>query len=54
MQVLEEARQVYPYMDTYYHKRDHSLLVVMHNPVGPNLQNYEPWDAKLHSDVGFR
>ncbi|XP_038079367.1 sperm-associated antigen 17-like isoform X2 [Patiria miniata] len=54
LQVLQDAREVYPYMDTYYHKRDHSLLVVMHNPVGPDLKNHEPWSAKLHSNVGFR
>ncbi|XP_071495561.1 sperm-associated antigen 17-like [Diadema antillarum] len=54
IQILEEAREMYPFMDTYYHKRDHTLLVVMHNPVGPNLQNTQPWDTKLHSDVGFR
>ncbi|XP_063954686.1 sperm-associated antigen 17-like isoform X2 [Lytechinus pictus] len=54
IQILEEAREMYPFMDTYYHKRDHTLLVVMHNPVGPELKNTQPWDAKLHSDVGFR
>ncbi|XP_022082066.1 sperm-associated antigen 17-like isoform X2 [Acanthaster planci] len=54
LQVLQEAREVYPYMDTYYHKRDHSLLVVLHNPMGPNLMNHEPWSTKLHSNVGFR
>ncbi|XP_030828795.1 sperm-associated antigen 17-like isoform X3 [Strongylocentrotus purpuratus] len=54
IQILEEAREMYPFMDTYYHKRDHTLLVVMHNPVGPELKNTQPWDTKLHSDVGFR
>nr|XP_006825433.1 PREDICTED: sperm-associated antigen 17-like isoform X3 [Saccoglossus kowalevskii] len=54
LQVLENARSLYPYMDTYYHKRDHSLLVIMHNPIGPDLKTYEPWDTQLHSDVGFR
>ncbi|XP_078001373.1 sperm-associated antigen 17-like isoform X2 [Glandiceps talaboti] len=54
LQVLEEARYLHPYMDTYYHKRDHSLLVVMHNPIGPDMKTYEPWDAQVHSDVGFR
>lgn len=53
-QVLQDACEVHPYMDTYYHKRDHSLLVVMHNPIGPDLKNHEPWSTKLHSNVGFR
>ncbi|XP_033635929.1 sperm-associated antigen 17-like [Asterias rubens] len=54
LQVLQDACEVHPYMDTYYHKRDHSLLVVMHNPIGPDLKNHEPWSTKLHSNVGFR
>ncbi|XP_071955355.1 sperm-associated antigen 17-like [Antedon mediterranea] len=54
LQVLEEANHSLPYIDTYFHKRDHSLMVVMHNPVGPERMNYDNWNTQLHSDVGFR
>lgn len=53
-QVLESARLNNPYMDTYYHKRDHSLLLALHNPVGPNNHSMSSWSTKLHSNVGFR
>nr|CAB3266506.1 sperm-associated antigen 17-like [Phallusia mammillata] len=54
LQVLEEARQTYPCMDTYYHKRDNSMLVVFHNPMTEDLRGTIQWEASLHSDVGFR
>ncbi|XP_068698646.1 sperm-associated antigen 17-like [Montipora foliosa] len=54
IQVLEAARLSYPYMDTYYHKRDHSLLLALHNPIGPNKESRSSWSTKLHSNVGFR
>lgn len=41
-------------MDTYYHKRDHSLLIALHNPVGTNGTSASSWNTKLHSNVGFR
>ena len=41
-------------MDTYYHKRDHSLLIALHNPVGTNRTSASSWNTKLHSNVGFR
>ena len=53
-QVLEAARFSRPYTDTYYHKRDHTLLLALHNPVGPNSQSSLSWQSKLHSNVGFR
>ena len=53
-QVLEAARLANPYMDTYYHKRDHSLLLALHNPVGANSDSKSLWSTKLHSNVGFR
>ena len=53
-QVLEAARLAHPYMDTYYHKRDHSLLLALHNPVGANGVSKSSWSTKLHSNVGFR
>ena len=53
-QVLEAARLTHPYMDTYYHKRDHSLLLALHNPIGPKKESRLSWSTKLHSNVGFR
>ena len=53
-QVLEAARLANPYMDSYYYKRDHSLLLALHNPVGANGMSKSSWSAKLHSNVGFR
>ena len=41
-------------MDTYYHKRDHSLLIALHNPMGTNGTSASSWNTKLHSNVGFR
>ncbi|PIK56988.1 putative sperm-associated antigen 17-like isoform X3 [Apostichopus japonicus] len=54
LQVLDEARTLCPFIDTYYHRKDHSLLIVMHNPTDSERKNIISWDAKLHSDVGFR
>lgn len=53
-QVLNEARLTQPYVDTYYHKHDDTLLVVFHNPVGKQLHNRSIWNVRLHSNVGFR
>ncbi|XP_039272076.2 sperm-associated antigen 17-like [Styela clava] len=54
LQVLTEATENYPSLDTYYHKRDHSLLAVFHCPMNKKLQATEEWSTSLHSDVGFR
>ncbi|CAH1225250.1 SPAG17 [Branchiostoma lanceolatum] len=54
VQVLDEANFKYSHMDSYYHKRDHSMMMVFHNPLGPDLHNHTAWNTYLHSDVGFR
>jgi hypothetical protein len=55
LQVLKEAQYTLPYVDTYYHKRDNSLLVVLHNPYEQSLlQSKTEWETNLHSNVGFR
>ena len=54
LQVMKDASFTLPYVDTYYHKRDHCLLVVMHNPHNSKLQNEMSWSQKLHSNVGVR
>ena len=43
-----------PYLDTYYHKRDHSLMVVLHNPIHTQMYSHTTWQTNLHSNVGFR
>ncbi|CAH1799483.1 unnamed protein product [Owenia fusiformis] len=54
LQVLKSASYNLPYMDMYYHKRDHTLLVVLHNPHNQELQSHVDWETNLHSNVGFR
>ncbi|EDO27462.1 predicted protein [Nematostella vectensis] len=54
LQVLKEAQFTLPYLDTYYHKRDHTLLLALHNPVGQDGRSSSSWNSKLHSNVGFR
>ncbi|XP_067675915.1 sperm-associated antigen 17-like [Haliotis asinina] len=54
LQVMKEASYSLPFMDTYYHKRDHSLLVALHNPYNAELQNHVDWHTELHSNMGFR
>ncbi|XP_052809835.1 sperm-associated antigen 17-like isoform X5 [Mya arenaria] len=54
LQVLKSAMYKLPYVDTYYHKRDHSLMVVLHSPHNPEFQNHEDWHTELHSNIGFR
>lgn len=54
LQVLANAQYQYDCLDTYYHKRDHTLMVVLHNPSNRQLFNYSDWRTELHSNVGFR
>lgn len=54
LQVMKDASFTLPYVDTYYHKRDHCLLVVMHNPHSQNMENQMEWNQKLFSNVGVR
>ncbi|XP_074656457.1 sperm-associated antigen 17-like [Tubulanus polymorphus] len=54
LQVLEKAAYTLPYVDTYYHKRDHTLMVILHNPHSLELQSFVDWEENLHSNVGFR
>ncbi|KAK7474792.1 hypothetical protein BaRGS_00033973 [Batillaria attramentaria] len=52
--VLREASYVLPFIETYEHKRDQSVMLVLHNPYNPELQNHIDWHTELHSNVGFR
>ena len=52
--MLREAAYTHPYLDTYYHRRDHTLFVVLHNPYNSALHSTVSWQTNLHSNVGFR
>ncbi|CAK8694543.1 unnamed protein product [Clavelina lepadiformis] len=54
LQMLVEANENYPCMNTYYNKRDNSMLVMFHYPMSDSLQGAQMWSSSLHSDVGFR
>jgi hypothetical protein len=54
VQVLQKAYYTHPYIDTYYNRRDNSLMLVLSNPHEDNLTNNQEWNIKLHSNVGFR
>ncbi|KAH3826467.1 hypothetical protein DPMN_128373 [Dreissena polymorpha] len=54
LQVMKSAIYKLPVVETYYHKRDHSLMVVLHNPHNQELQKHEDWHCELHSNIGFR
>ncbi|CAL1544731.1 unnamed protein product [Lymnaea stagnalis] len=53
-QVLYEASYYLPVKDVYHHKRDNSLMLVLHNPHSREFQNHMDWHKELHSDMGFR
>uniref|UniRef100_A0A4W3H172 Sperm associated antigen 17 n=1 Tax=Callorhinchus milii TaxID=7868 RepID=A0A4W3H172_CALMI len=53
LQVLEEAIKFYRYVDTYYHRQDNSLLLVLHNPMNKQRQCQESWNIALHSNHIF-
>ena len=53
--MLQKASYTHPYVDSYYNRRDNSLMLVFSNPYDESsLSNHEEWNIKLHSDVGFR
>ena len=55
VQVLQKASYTHPYADSYYNRRDNSLMLAFSNPFDEkNLVNHEEWVIKLHSNVGFR
>ncbi|XP_033741247.1 sperm-associated antigen 17-like isoform X1 [Pecten maximus] len=54
LQVIREASFLLPFMDMYYHKRDNSLMLVLHNPSSLELQNHVDWHTELHCNLGFR
>jgi hypothetical protein len=55
VQVLQEAAYTHPFIDTYYNRRDHSIMLVLSNPFNENtLKNKQSSSFRLHSNVGFR
>ena len=55
VQVLSKINYTHPYVDSYYNRRDNSLMLVFSNPFDEaTLCNNEEFSVKLHSDVGFR
>ncbi|KAH9508943.1 Sperm-associated antigen 17 [Bulinus truncatus] len=53
-QILLEASYYLPVKDTYHHKRDNSVLLVLHNPFNREFQNHIDWHKEIHSNMGFR
>ncbi|ESO93308.1 hypothetical protein LOTGIDRAFT_232733 [Lottia gigantea] len=54
LQVLRDAAYYLPFVNTYYNKRDHSLMLVLHSPHNSELQSHVDWHTELHSNMGFR
>lgn len=55
VQVLQDAIYTHPFIDTYYNRRDHSLMLVLSNPFNEKTRcNNQNYSVKLHSNVGLR
>ncbi|XP_050391323.1 sperm-associated antigen 17 isoform X2 [Patella vulgata] len=54
LQILNEASYILPFTNTYYNKRDHSMMLILHSPYNAELQNHVDWHTELHSNMGFR
>ncbi|GFO01704.1 sperm-associated antigen 17, partial [Plakobranchus ocellatus] len=54
LQVLKEASYMLPFHELYHHKRDETLMLVLHNPYNLELHNHVDWHQELHSNMGFR
>ncbi len=55
VQKLSKVSYTHPHVDSYYNRRDNSLMLVFSNPFDESsLANNEEFSIKLHSDVGFR
>ncbi|KAJ8247188.1 hypothetical protein GJAV_G00259760 [Gymnothorax javanicus] len=53
-QVLLNACEDYSSVDVLRGVQDKAVFVICHNPMSPQHQSKELWDAALHTDVGFR
>jgi hypothetical protein len=55
VQVMQKVSYTHPYVDSYYNRRDDSIMLAFSNPHDEAcLSNHEEWSIKLHSNVGFR
>lgn len=55
VQKLQQTSYTHPFIDSYYNRRDDSLMIIFSNPYDEtSLSNHEEWVIKLHSNVGFR
>lgn len=55
VQILQQTSYTHPYVDSYYNRRDDSLMLIFSNPYDEStLSNHQDWVIKLHSNVGFR
>jgi hypothetical protein len=55
VQVMQRVSYTHPYVDSYYNRRDDSIMLAFSNPHDEAcLSNHEEWTIKLHSNVGFR
>ncbi|XP_026155171.1 sperm-associated antigen 17 isoform X2 [Mastacembelus armatus] len=53
-QVLQSASDEYRCLDTFRGSHNNILYIFCHNPMSPQRQCKEFWDAALHTDVRFR
>ena len=52
---MQKVSYTHPYVDSYYNRRDNSLMLAFSNPFDEHsLCNNDEFSIKLHSDVGFR
>ena len=55
VQVLQSVSHTHPHVDSYYNRRDNSIMLIFSNPFDElSRTNHEEWTVKLHSNVGFR
>ena len=54
LQMLRNAAYELRTVDTYFHQRDKSLAIVLHNPQDNSMKSQQAWTRWLHADVGFR
>ncbi|RNA34738.1 sperm-associated antigen 17-like isoform X4 [Brachionus plicatilis] len=55
VQILQQTSFTHPHVDSYYNRRDDSLMLIFSNPYDETtLSNHQEWAIKLHSNVGFR
>ncbi|XP_075891417.1 sperm-associated antigen 17 isoform X2 [Nelusetta ayraudi] len=54
LQILHTVSEDYSRLDTFRGTQNDLLYIFCHNPMGPDRQRRESWDAAVHTDVRFR